>query len=199
MTLLPTSFLPNTLYLSLIAKRVVKGISVYENYEKQTYRNRADFFDANGPIAFTIPVQKIGYPSPVVSEVLISEHGNWRDRLWQLLSSSYHSTPYWEYYLNDIKKRIYDPTPKLIDYNHRWLEMLCCLIGLDTPPLLSEPGEVFTQAIDPKFIELLPTATRYWQVFEHKHGFQPYLSSLDMLLNLGPESRLILCEDAHNA
>ena len=28
----------------------------------------------------------------------------------------------------------------------------------------------------------------YWQVFQQKHGFQPNLSILDLLFNMGPES-----------
>jgi hypothetical protein len=31
-------------------------------------------------------------------------------------------------------------------------------------------------------------ARRYYQVYERKHGFQPNLSILDLLFNMGPES-----------
>lgn len=197
--ILPTSFLPNTYYFSIVAKGGAKGICTSELYVKQTYRNRADFFSANGRISFTIPVHKIGYPSPKVSDVFISEHGNWRDGLWQLLSSAYRSTPYWEYYSDTVMKCVYNPTPRLIDYNQQWLSMLCLLSGTEIPPLLTSQDGLFTESIDPSFLDNLPRPTRYWQVFEQKHGFQPYLSAFDMLLNLGPESRLILCEGGRNA
>ena len=32
------------------------------------------------------------------------------------------------------------------------------------------------------------TPKEYWQVFQHKHGFLPNLSILDLLFNMGPES-----------
>ena len=32
----------------------------------------------------------------------------------------------------------------------------------------------------------------YYQVFSEKYGFQPNLSILDLLFNLGPESRVVL-------
>ena len=39
------------------------------------------------------------------------------------------------------------------------------------------------QAPDPEF-----QARPYWQVFQHKHGFQSNLSILDLLFCMGPES-----------
>jgi hypothetical protein len=36
---------------------------------------------------------------------------------------------------------------------------------------------------DPDF-----TPIKYWQVFQHKHGFLPNISILDLLFCMGPES-----------
>ncbi|MBR2881033.1 MAG: WbqC family protein [Prevotella sp.] len=48
----------------------------------------------------------------------------------------------------------------------------------------------FRSAINPKHpaddADFVPR--RYYQVYERKHGFQPNLSILDLLFNMGPES-----------
>ena len=48
----------------------------------------------------------------------------------------------------------------------------------------------FREAITPKHPAPDPdfTPRRYYQVYEAKHGFQPNLSILDLLFNMGPES-----------
>lgn len=195
MMTLPTAFLPNLPYLYLLAHNKVSGIYVGEQYEKQTFRNRTNLMGPNGKVTFTIPVEKIGYPSPSTYEVCISEHGQWRNKLWQMLRSNYCSTPYWEHYCESIGEHVFNPAHRLVDYNHDWLALLCKLIGIDTPPL------VHTQDGSPIFLTEFYNpqhhlfSRRYWQVFEYKFGFQPNLSALDMLLCIGPESRLILFED----
>ena len=47
----------------------------------------------------------------------------------------------------------------------------------------------FREAIDPKHPEVDAdfVPRRYYQVFERKTGFQPNLSILDLLFNMGPE------------
>ena len=48
----------------------------------------------------------------------------------------------------------------------------------------------FREAINPKHPAPDPdfTPRRYYQVYEAKHGFQPNLSIVDLLFNMGPES-----------
>lgn len=194
MITLPSAFLPNTHYLRLIAQGAVAGIYVGEQYNKQSFRNRTELLTAHGRECFTIPVQKIGYPSPPTREVLISEHGEWRRKLWQLLRSSYQSSPYWVHYADRLEHLLHCPEPRLITYNQEWLALLCSIWGFDTPPITDLERTFCPELIEPTHLETLPSLPRYWQVFEKRHGYQPYLSSLDLLLNLGPEGRLYLLD-----
>ena len=50
----------------------------YDNYVKQTYRNRCVIAAADGPLALTIPTEKSGTPKCLMKDVRISDHGNWR-------------------------------------------------------------------------------------------------------------------------
>ncbi len=64
--------------------------------------------------------------------------------------------------------------------------------NLSTRQLVNSSTEIidFRSAINPKHpaddADFVPR--RYYQVYERKHGFQPNLSILDLLFNMGPES-----------
>ena len=53
-------------------------VEQYDNYVKQTYRNRCVIAAADGPLALTIPTEKSGTPKCLMKDVRISDHGNWR-------------------------------------------------------------------------------------------------------------------------
>ena len=64
--------------------------------------------------------------------------------------------------------------------------------NLSTRQLVNSSTEIidFRSAINPKHPadDADFVAHRYYQVYERKHGFQPNLSILDLLFNMGPES-----------
>ena len=62
-------------------------VEQYDNYVKQTYRNRCVIAAADGPLALTIPTEKSGTPKCLMKDVRISDHGNWRHML--MISTSF--------------------------------------------------------------------------------------------------------------
>ena len=58
--LLSTAYLPNVNYLSQVIQHDTIIIEQYENFVKQTYRNRCDIVTANGKLSLTIPLIKQG-------------------------------------------------------------------------------------------------------------------------------------------
>ena len=73
--LLTTAYFPPIAYFSCLKKAEVTYIEQYENFGKQSYRNRCEIMTANGVIALTVPVAKansktlikdlkIVYPTP---------------------------------------------------------------------------------------------------------------------------------------
>ena len=60
--------------------------------------------------------------------------------------------------------------------------------------LYDVPAEDYRDAIRPKHSMPDPmfAPRRYYQVYEQRHGFQPNLSILDLLFNMGTESVLYL-------
>ncbi len=195
-------FAPVSYYASLIRyDRVV--IEQWCNYVKQTYRNRCHIAGANGVMPLSVPIVKPDTLKCPTKDIRISDHGEWRHLHWNAIASAYGSSPFFEYYQDDLAPFFEKRYEFLFDFNEEIRRTLCELIGIDPAVEYSEeyahptPEENdLREAIHPKkpIAETLPSLQLkpYYQVFAEKHGFQPDLSIIDLLMNMGPESILIL-------
>ena len=179
-------------------------IEQYDSFQKQTYRNRCVIATANGTQALTVPIEHLpltSHPSPLVKDLRISDHNQWRRVHWNALQSAYSESPFFEYYADDLHPFFEKKYDFLIDFNEDIRQKVCELI--DFKPSVEYTKEFtsdnslqtsvifdFRDVINAKHPK--PDADfeakEYWQVFQHKHGFQPNLSILDLLFNMGPES-----------
>ena len=182
-------------------------IERYESFQKQTYRNRCVIATTQGTQALTVPVER-GHLSPLSSlkDIRISDHGNWRHLHWNALQSAYGDSPFFMYYEDDLRPFFEQRWDYLFDFNEAIREKICELLDIHpvvhytesfiNPSSLSSllsplsSFDDFREAITPKHPAPDPdfTPRRYYQVYEAKHGFQPNLSILDLLFNMGPES-----------
>ena len=188
-------------------------IEQYDSYQKQTFRNRCIIATANGLQALTVPVDTHPVLGPSAAEsakcllkdVRISDHNQWRRIHWNALQSAYSESPFFEYYVDDIRPFFEQKYDFLIDFNEAIRQKMCELIDIHpsveyTQEFLS-PQEVSSTTHHPiihDFRDVIsakhpqPDADfevkRYWQVFQRKHGFLTNLSILDLLFCMGPES-----------
>ena len=182
----------------------VTYVEAFENYAKQTYRNRCIIADANGPLALTIPTEKTTEGKCLMRDIRISDHGNWRHQHWNALEAAYRHTPFFLYYEDDFRPFYEQKIEFLYDFNMQLTHLVCDLIGLDvtlrpTDKYLQTPDGMadFRHVITPKVSwqeDQEFHAAEYYQVFKEKHGFIPNLSIVDLLFNMGPESILVLNE-----
>ena len=178
-------------------------IEQYDAYIKQTYRNRCAIIGAQGVQMLTVPVEK-PLPSMVMRDVRISDHGNWRHLHRSAIASAYGSSPFYEYYADDINHFYEQRYDYLVDYNCAQIECVCRWLDIK---LDISRSESFLNSVDAHITDLReaihpkhPDVERlspympksYYQVFASRHGFMPNLSILDLLCNMGNESLLIL-------
>lgn len=191
-------------YYSKIFRCKKAIIDVHENYQKQSYRNRCNIVGANGLMPLSIPVEKPQTPKCAVKDIRIAEHGNWRHLHWQAIISAYNPTPFFEYYANELQ-RFYEKQPIfLADFNLQLHQLICRWLQLDTPTEFSSGyvDEIDAETVDFREIihpkrnwKTLDTAFSpkpYYQVFRNKMAFVENASIIDLLFNMGNESRLYL-------
>ena len=168
-------------------------IEQWESFQKQTYRNRCLIAAPNGIQALTVPIEHT--VSPLIKDLKVSDHGNWRHLHWNALVTAYSESPFFEYYQDDIRPFYEQRWDYLLDYNEAIRTKICELI--DIQPKVTLTGEYsrssdndYREAIRPKHSAPDPdfTPRPYYQVYQQKHGFLPNLSILDLLFNMGPES-----------
>jgi hypothetical protein len=203
--LLSTAYFPPVQYFSKFLQFERIYIEQFENFSKQTYRNRCEILGANGIIPLVVPVVKGRGKKIKIRDLQISYDTDWQRNHWRTIFSAYNSSPFFEFYKDDISPFFVKRHKYLFDLNQEVLETLCELLELETPTVFTEDFEKvpedtlnFREALSPKKQKAVPDANfsprQYTQVFFEKFGFVPNLSILDLLFNEGPNSYNILEE-----
>jgi len=197
---LTSAYLAPVEYYSAMAKADTVFLEHCEFYEKQSYRNRCNIAGANGQLALTIPVEKSKGSRMLTRDVRISEHSDWQLQHWRSIESAYNSTPFFEYYKDDLIPFYERNWTFLWDFNAEIQTKMLELIDLQVDVQLTKEYKVdfdenvqdVRNSIHPKKETEVGSFKTYYQVFEQRFGFIPNLSSIDLLFNMGNESILIL-------
>jgi len=188
----PTYFGPIDLFIA--ASHTQKSYwEKQDNYQKQTYRTRQYIYSPNGNLLLNIPILhplKGQNLKQAYTEVKIDHKENWQIIHWRSLEAAYRSSPFFEFYEDEIRFLFEEKETYLYDFNKRCFETIADCLSLDLE--YAETEEYHSSYSDIFDARLLSTAKRkpalslnsYHQVFEEKHGFIPNLSILDLLFNL---------------
>lgn len=190
--LLPVFYLPPISWFSVFLNPENEIVfEQFENFPKQTYRNRANIFGANGKLSLIIPIHHNGKRE--LKDIEISYREDWRSLHWKSIKTAYQSSPYFEFYEDKLKK-IFDLKEKyLLDFNLKALEILQNILKTEkayslNTEYIKSPEEINLRE---KFSAKQPSEfemDKYYQTFSDKLGFLQDLSILDLICNKGPES-----------
>ena len=167
-----------------------------DNYQKQTYRNRMYIYDANGKLLLNIPIKHLPKSNPKqhqkYKDVQIDPEYKWQKQHWKSLKTAYQTSPFFEYYEDELAPLYQKEFKYLMDFNYSCFEVICeCLqlkIDFDkTSEYIEKPENLIDkrELINAKLQIQIP---EYNQVFQAKQGFLPNLSMLDLMFNEGPNS-----------
>ena len=189
----PTYF-PNIAHFVAMVKAEYITFEVDDNFAKQTYRNRAYIYGANGKLALNIPVIHTQKNRQKYRDVKIFNDENWQTLHWKSLLSAYRTSPFFEYYEDELQPLFEFKTDYILDFNMTCFEVICDCLQLELNTSKTETYQKtvknktdFRYLVIAKKEQPQPFET-YTQVFSNKHGFIPNLSILDLLFNEGPNA-----------
>ena len=185
---LPSAYLPPISWFAHLLTGEPIFIEQYENFQKQTIRNRCTIDSPNGPLHLTIPIDKSNFTAGgkcLMKDVRISTHSDWQHQHWYALETTYFNSPFFEYLQDDFRPFYEKKWDFLMDFNEALIAKCCEL--LDIHPSLQRT-ETY-RGIAP-ITDIL--SKPYYQVFQQKHGFLPNLSVIDLIFNMGNESIILL-------
>lgn len=203
--LLSTAYFAPVRYFSKLSEYSDIYIEQHEHFIKQTFRNRMIILGANGPISLIVPVEKGRGQKTNIKDLRISYDEEWQRNHWRTIFSAYNSSPFFEYYVDEIEPFFRKKHVFLFDFNLQITESIIEILDIPTQLNLTETFECipknclnFRENIDPKAHRNSDdphfVSQPYTQVFSEKFGFVPDLSILDLLFNEGPSAYEVLKE-----
>lgn len=189
----PTYF-PSIATFVAIAKASDVNFEMHDNFQKQTYRNRCYIYGANGKLPLNIPVIHTQKNRQKYQNVQMFNEENWQSIHWKSLLSAYSTSPFFEYYKDELAP-LYERSYKyLLDFNLDCFEVVCeCLQVKLNISKTTKYQKTFSEGNDLRHLvhakkEAPKDFEPYTQVFSFKHGFISNLSILDLLFNEGPNT-----------
>ena len=187
--LLPTAYLAPIYYYAILLQHPNCRIELHEHFIKQSIRNRCDIYGANGKLRLSIPKQRKGSSKTIIENLKISYRNNWQKQHWNAIESAYNSSPFFEYYKDELKPFFEEKEEYLVKFNSKLQNTILRILQQEN--IIKNTTEYLHKG---DFFDLrnytwkLKNQEKYDQVFMENQGFIPNLSILDLLFNLGPES-----------
>jgi len=217
--ILPPEYFPRLPYMALVQHVDRCVLADTFAYRGQSFQNRARLRNPQGWQWITIPLRAHQKRNPIRS-VRINEEDPWIGKHWRALQYNYRSTPYFEYFEPQVEPYFHREWTHLGALTCASVELLHDLMGLSTElvrasTLDGAPNNVprMLGAMDMEAATLvaLPEhvgaategaeqvrafhfeAPEYHQNFD---GFEPGMSTVDLLFNYGPDTRSMLADHA---
>lgn len=182
----------NLVNFAVIAQRDIIW-EVSGNYQKQSYRNRCHIANDRGFHTLSIPIKHNGKINGcnTYTDVLVDNKYAWQRQHWRTLQTAYRTSPFFEFYEDDIAVLYNQEYSSLLDFNLKTIEIACDCLQIEMPKakttIYHKELDTNTEGrylIDAKK-DVAPNLKSYVQVFDDRNGFIKNLSILDLLFNEG--------------
>ena len=190
--LLHPSYFPSISHFAAMAQADEITFEIEDNFQKQTNRNRTYIYSPNGLQLLNIPVKHSKDGHQKTKDIKIEAESDWQKQHFKSLEAAYRSSPFFEFFEDDIRPIFEKKHTFLLDLNLETLAILskCLRMKLEynttteyfhevDPTTITDFRFLINGKKDPSSFET------YTQVFDDKFGFLNNLSVLDLLFNEG--------------
>jgi len=188
--LIHPSYFPSISHFEAIAKANIITFEVEDNFQKQTNRNRMYIYSPNGIQLLNVPVKHNKERHQRIKEVKIENDFDWQKQHFKSLEAAYRTSPFFEYFEDDILPIFQKKHNYLMDLNMETMAIVSKCLRLEFD--YDETTEYFHEVTDKVDQRNLINGKKdtsifepYTQVFGDKHGYLNNLSILDLLFNEG--------------
>jgi hypothetical protein len=184
----PTYFPSISHYIAMIEAKSVT-FEVEDTFQKQTNRNRMYIHSPNGIQMLNISV-KHSSSNDKFKDIKIDNQYNWQKNHFKSLEAAYKNSPFYEYFVDDLRPLFEKKHEFMLDLNFEIFEFVNDALGISIP--FEKTTEYFHEVTDKTDYRYLVNGKKdttqiepYTQVFDDKNGFINNLSILDLLFNEG--------------
>ncbi|UPT70309.1 MAG: WbqC family protein [Flavobacterium sp. JAD_PAG50586_2] len=188
--LIHPSYFPSISHFAAIANADVVTFEMEDNFQKQTNRNRMFIYSPNGIQLLNVPIKHSKERHQRIKEVKLETAFDWQKQHFKSLEAAYRTSPFFEYFEDDIRPIFEKQHTFLMDLNMETIAFASKCLGLEFD--YDETTEYFHDVNDKTDFRKLINGKKdasvfepYTQVFWEKHGFINNLSILDLLFNEG--------------
>ncbi len=183
--ILPTAYLGPIEYYALLMQKTC-SVETNEFFIKQSIRTRCDIYSANGKLSLAVPKIRKSSSKTLINDIKISYDTAWQKEHWKSLTSAYNSSPFFEYYADELAPLFERKFTFLLDLNMSLHQKIMSIMQLPTKTNTTKAFEKVETKLDYRNYAFdKQDMSRYIQVFESKNDFIPNLSILDLLFNEG--------------
>ena len=187
----PTYF-PSISHFVVMAQSENITFEIEDNFQKQTNRNRTYIYSPNGIQLLNIPIKHSKENRQKTKDIRIDKDFDWQKQHFKSFEAAYRSSPFFEFFEDDIRPIFEKKHEFLLDLNFEALEIVFKCLRMKVE--YSETTEYFHEVdhnTSRDFRHLVEGKKdtlefgKYTQVFDDKFGFINNLSVLDLLFNEG--------------
>lgn len=204
--LLPACYFGPVELYALLARHAAATIDTGEHYVRQSHRTRMRIAGPNGMQDLSVQIvhdrtfappsatEGQGHKMPMHT-VRLSRAETWPQQHVHAIRSAYGQSPWFIHFIDDIEQVLLAPHERLVDLDLatmrlalKWLRIPVALEVTDQYVERTEGMLDLRTTFHPKkpLPPDVPAVAPYAQVFADRLGYQPGLSVIDLVMNLGP-------------